>query len=447
MKCFKRTVFLVGFAFGAVSAFGSGFALYEPSAAAHALGGALLGKAIDPSANFINPATLSDLTNVTVTAGFVTEHPRCKVQVTRDGSRTRGYRESLDPGFFWLPHFMTSVPLPWGFTFGLGGDAEYGLGTQYDDVWSMDWSTTETTVQGYVLTPNLSYAITKDWSIAVGLRWLYFDFEQYSNQIAPGDLSKYNMGVQPFGTLGNHLHGDNNFRSLGWQVGSRYRVLDNFAVGAVYKSAIDVHVEGDCETSVIGYNDTLINQIDRVMPGGGRMARGAVAQGAAAANGAADARLTLPQSVTAGFNWDVTKTVHFGTAVSWTEWSKLETLNFHLPNGDRPIKLNWHDTWRFAFAPSWDFAEDWTFMLSYIYDMDCTDEHQASVMLPPADRHILGAGLTWRVWKGLECTLSYACIFMEGGTMSTTDALGRRYELESMDGFCHAGGFSVTYRF
>lgn len=402
----KNALSVVVALFAGISAFGSGFALYEPSAVSHAMGGALVGKAMDASANFNNPATLSDLTNINLTVGFVTEHPRCKVHVNG------GREEKLDPGLFWLPHFMASAPLPWGFTFGLGGDAEYGLGTKYGDNWSMNWSTTETTVQGYVLTPNLSYAITEDWSVGAGLRWLYFDFEQYSRPLLPG-----------VGQLCNHLHGDNEFRSLGWQVGTRYKVFDNFAVGAVYKSAIDVTVKGDCSNEIPGIG---------LIP---------------AATGPAEADLTLPQSVSGGFNWDVTKTVHLGAMVSWTEWSELDSLTFELPGDDRTTKLKWHDTWRFAVAPSWDFAEDWTWMVSYVYDMDCTDSHQESAMLPPADRHILGTGFTWRIWGGLECTLSYACIFMDGGTMSTHDVLGREYRLKSSDGFCHAAGFSITYRF
>lgn len=439
----KNALSVVVALFAGLSVFGSGFALYEPSAVSHAMGGALVGKAMDASANFNNPATLSDLTNINLTVGFVTEHPRCKVHVNG------GHEEKLDPGLFWLPHFMASVPLPWGFTFGFGGDAEYGLGTKYGNNWSMNWSTTETTVQGYVLTPNISYAITEDWSIGAGLRWLYFDFEQYSRPLAAKDLGEP-LGLQQLGTLKNHLHGDNEFKSLGWQVGTRYKILDNFAVGAVYKSAIDVKVKGDCSTSVAGYNDTLINQIDtELMPGKGKgneMRQGVLA-GAREANGDAKADLTLPQSVSGGFNWDITKTVHLGTMVSWTEWSELDSLTFELPGDDRTTKLKWHDTWRFAVAPSWDFAEDWTWMVSYIYDMDCTDSHQESAMLPPADRHILGTGLTWRIWRGLECTLSYACIFMDGGMMSTHDVLGREYKLKSSDGFCHAAGFSITYRF
>ena len=68
-------------------------------------------------------------------------------------------------------------------------------------------------------------------------------------------------------------------------------------------------------------------------------------------------------------------------------------------------------------------------------------------MLPPADRHILATGLSWNCWAGLELTVSYACIFMDGGDMDFYDAVGRRWHLETCWGFCHAAGVSVTYRF
>ena len=43
-------------------AFAAGFALYEGSARGNALGGGVMGKAVDASANFYNPATISDCT-------------------------------------------------------------------------------------------------------------------------------------------------------------------------------------------------------------------------------------------------------------------------------------------------------------------------------------------------------------------------------------------------
>lgn len=395
------------------TAFGSGFALYEPSVISHAMGGALVGKAMDASANFNNPATLTDLTNIWVTVGFVTEHPRARVKAYNNGKNMG--TEKVDAGLFWLPHFQLVVPLKWGFTFGLCGDAEYGLGTKYGKSSPTSWSATETTVQGYVINPNLAYKITDKWSIGAGIRWLYFDFEQFKN-----------LKVMDY-----HLHGDNGFKSLGWQIGTKYDILDNLSVGIVYKSPIKATVEGNTAAHAKVNDPTYLNRAREMTD-------------------SADADMTLPQSVTAGINWDVAKTWHLGLAVSWSEWSEFDTLRFNVKPKANDVYLNWNDTWRASIGSAWDFAEDWTWMVSYTYDMDCCrNKDQSSTMLPPASRHILATGFAWRCWKNLELALSYSCIFMNGGEMHTADAAtgSGDWDIETRRGFCHAAGFSVTYRF
>ena len=391
-------------------AFGSGFALYEPSVISHAMGGALIGRAMDASANFNNPATLTDLTNIWVTVGFVTEHPRASMRVMRD--RINLGDECVDAGLFWLPHFQLAVPLPWGFAFGLGGDAEYGLGTRFDDDASVAWSCTKTTVQGYVLNPNLAYKITDDWSIGAGIRWLFFDFDQDKN----------------FGTMKYNLNGNNRFESIGWQVGTKYDILDNLSVGLVYKAPINVNVRGDTHATAMLPNRTVVET-------------------AAAMSDGANAEMTLPQSITGGINWDATRTWHLGFATSWTQWSEFDTLLFNVKPTPSPVALDWNDTWRASVGSAWDFAEDWTWMISYVFDMDCClNNDQTSTMLPPAHRHILGSGFRWRCWRGLELALSYSCIFTDGGSMDM-EYSGSAWHMETCRGFCHAGGFSITYRF
>jgi len=397
-------------------AYGSGFALYQASAVSHAMGGALVGKAMDASANFFNPATLTDLTNATVTVGFITEHPRGCVRGTTNG-RSWGNDSTFDAGLFWLPHFQVAVPLPYDFTFGLGGMAEYGLGTEYDETSPLAWNAQCTEVQGYVLNPNLAYKITDDWSVGAGLRWLFFTFEQYKSMPA----------------MNYHLYGDNRFDSLGWQVGTKYDILDNLSAGLVYKAPIPVNVRGDTDAHA-------------KVP--------AAATTAAAMTGGADATLTLPQSITGGINWDVVDTWHLGFAVSWTEWSEFDTLVFNVKPQKNPVGLDWNDTWRASVGSCWDFYEDWKWMVSYTFDMDCClDETQESAMLPPAHRNIVATGLAWNFWRGLELAISYSCIFMDGGSMDFTDnkgasgAAGSQWHVETCRGFCHAVGASLTYRF
>ena len=457
----------------AATAYGSGFALYQPSAVSHAMGGALVGKAMDASANFVNPATLTDLTNIQITVGFVTEHPRGRVDVSGNGQQERRY--TMDPGMFFLPHLQLAVPLPADFSFGFGVQPDYGLGTVYDDSWAMNFSATDTQIQSIVLTPNIAYKITDDWSIAAGLRWIYFEFEQYSFPQVPVN------GVE-LGRFGNRLRGDNGMKDFGWQVGTKYDVTDTFSVGLVYKSWIDVCVDGKTSTSVHEWNEPNVSRMARqsaydgiydglrkkgvpssMIPGmmaampsatkekyvsqADAVIRDTVSKSARRRNGSASADITLPQSITAGCNWDVFPTWHLGAAISWTQWSEFDNLHFDLEGGDKDTRLDWRDTWRGSLGSCWDFAEDWKWMVSYTYDMDSTTWTQASVMLPPADRHILGTGFSWNCWGGLELTLSYACIFMAGGDMYMDDSVGNRWHLETCWGFCHAAGFSVTYRF
>ena len=407
----RNTLLVVVALFAGISAFGSGFALYEPSVISHAMGGALVGKAMDASANFNNPATLTDLTNIWVTVGFVTEHPRAAVRVAKNG-RGLGRDENVDAGLFWLPHFQLVVPLPWGFTFGLAGDAEYGLGTEYDDNAPTAWNCTETTVQGYVLNPNLAYKITDKWSVGAGLRWLYFDFEQYKN-----------LGVMKY-----HLYGNNRCESFGWQAGTKYDILDNLSVGVVYKSPINANIRGETDASP-------------VVPAAAGTAR--------AMTDGADCGMTLPQSVTAGINWDVVKTWHLGFATSWSQWSEFDTLVFNVKPRKSDVYLDWNDTWRASIGSAWDFYRDWTWMISYTFDMDCClTENQSSMMLPPAHRNIVATGFVWNCWKNLDLAISYACIFMDGGSMDMTNPQdGSRWHAETVRGFCHAAGFSITYRF
>ena len=378
--------------------FASGFGLYEMSAASHAMGGAVVGKAIDASANYFNPATLSDLTNITVSAGFVTQHPRARMKVEGSGGST-----AMNPGLFWLPHLQVAVPLPAGFTFGLGTYVECGLGSEYDDNWPLVNSSQETTVESFTLNPNLSYAIADRWSVGAGFRFFFFDFEQYSQPMP--------------GKVWHRLKGDNGFGDWGWHAGTRYRLFDNFSVGLVYKSMINVNVDGKSQM------DGAVNRwVD------------------------ASTDIDMPESISGGFNWDIVDDWHLGSAFTWTKWSSFDTLNFNLGGVNTPVHLNWVDTYRVSVAPSWDFADHWTAIASYAYETDCTGD-QDSTMLPCADRHMITTGLRWNCWEGLELALSYGIIIMDARPSQASDATGHLRSYCAYRGISHAVGFTLTYRF
>ena len=408
----------------ASAAFASGFGLYEASAPTYALGGAVVGRAYDATANFYNPATLTDLTNITVTVGFMTEHPRGRMKVNDEAGYTM-----MNPGSFFLPAFHLAMPLPWDLSFGLGVMPEYGLGSTYDRNWPLSFNSTKTMVQSVTVNPNLSYKVTDRWSLGAGLRFLWFDFEQYSSPIA-ARLGGTDLRVR------NRLKGDNGMEDFGYQVGTKYDVTERLAVGLVYKSETRVRVDGKSENKSISAPPTL-------------MANPKLH------SGPASAILHLPQSITGGFNWDVADDWHLGGAIAWTEWSSLDTLRFSLPGQTKPIRLRWEDTWRLSIAPSWDFAEDWSLLTSYTFETDCCGS-QDSTMLPPSTRHMVSLGLVWRVNENLDLGLTYGIILMSGHdsdcTLRYTDLAtlterSEKYSYAAHRALSHAAGFTITCRF
>lgn len=400
--------------FMARNALASGFALYEASSETYALGGTVLGKAVDASANFHNPATLTDINRCTLTLGAMTEHPRAKIRV--DGGRS----ENMDPGLFLLPSAQLAMPLGDGFAFGLGIMPEYGLGSKYSGDWTLNYNTTETTVTSVTVNPNLAWK-TGRLSVGAGLRFLYFDFEQRQLPWA-GAAGQY------YGRMNSRLKGDNGMRDIGYQVGLKFDLTDDVSLGLVYKSRIMVNVEGDSEVSPRDVNAGTVYSAHLV-------------------NGPAETDLELPDSITGGFNWDATDAVHIGGMVGWTQWSTVKTLDFNLNGFHKPIRLEWNDTWRLGLSASVDVSSRWTAMASYVFENDCCGD-QESTMLPAADRHMLSWGFVWRKSESLEIAGTYGMILMDGQDTQCRDTVsGELHRYRAHHGISHATGVTLTYRF
>ncbi len=459
----KKVNLLVAASISSSMAFAAGFGLYEGSARGNALGGAVMGKAVDASANFYNPATLSDLTNTVVTIGMTTEHPTADVHY--DGHPSR----KMDPGCFVLPHVYLAQPLPYDFTFGFGIAPEFGLGTHYHKNWSMAWDTRDTTIEGISFNPNLAYAITEDWSVSAGFRLMYFSFDQHSDQMAVRDGYSY-------GTVRDHLKGDNGMIDWGWQLSSRYKFTEKLSAGVLYKSFIDCKIKGHNHTQVEKYDDSAVGpQVQKGVeaalasagvPAGTPMynalyeqyysqaydsavqqAHSQVNSGAASADGAASAKVRLPQSLTMGLNYDMTDDLHLGTAATWTQWSCMDEINFRLPgDNDKTVPLKWNDAWRLGFGAAYDLTESLTLMGSYIFDQDPCRKYYGSSMLPPGDRHIATVGFGY-VWGNLDISASYGLVFMNGDPLYIRDGTGIRHKLRTSNGLSHAAAVTVSYRF
>ena len=388
----KKLVFGLLCATCANAAFAAGFGLYEASARGNALGGALVGSTKDASAVYYNPANMTETTNVSVMVGATLVWLYSDTAVNGIG------QQEMNPGIFCIPHFYVTTPV-WGdLYFGLGIYCEDGLGTKYGDRWDLASDTVKTTMEQFTLNPNLAYKITDWWSVAAGLKMSYIYF--------------FNRKRPYWGTPGYDLMSEleGTSLSMGYNFGTTFRLFENedlgrLALGFVYRSQIKHNIKGDfnIDGKVGNYSYSML---------GGETSSGA------------SARLTLPQSLTTGLNWDSpNEKWHAGVAATWTEWSCVDTISFKIPakkagTGEASsydLPLNWNNVWRIGVGVQYDVMDDLELRVGYVYDMDPTHQNYGTTMLPGGHRNIFCLGAGYYIWRTLRLDVGYNLVMMDDG--------------------------------
>ncbi|MBQ5530675.1 MAG: outer membrane protein transport protein [Kiritimatiellae bacterium] len=422
----KKTIVVAAGILASNCIFAAGFGLYEATARGNALGGALVGSTGDASANYFNPANLTESTNVSVVAGLTFINPFCDVYV--DGRP----QTKMNPGWFVAPTFYASVPLPFDMAFGWGNYSEFGLGTKYGRHWDLAGDTLETTMKQYTFNPNLAWKPLDWWSVAAGIRMSYIQFENFKEPHHGESFyyDAYGITLPQYSNayhLKSHLKGDS--WDWGYSLSTSFRILTNLTAGVVYRSRIRHNIKGDF--NLRGGVDTPLGRVSQHE------------------DLHAGAKLTLPQSVTFGANWDATEKLRFGAAVTWTEWSSVETIRFRIPKYGYSEHLKWEDAWRFGFGCEYDLLDWLSPRISYVYDRDPCNN--GTTMLPAGDRHIIGTGLGFKITESLRFDLGYSLVMMEDSdrrvSLTTMSGETETHKFSARNSFSHLVSATVSYSF
>lgn len=361
----KKAVLTIVSAFAASGVFAAGFGIYEASSRGNAMGGALTADtAPDATANYYNSANIAFATNIQVSAGVTFINPFYDAEVEHAN------QGRVNPGWFAAPNFYLTVSLPADFAFGWGNYTEYGLGSTYAPYWDLAKDTQKTVMRQVTMNPNLAYRITDRWSIAVGPRVSWIQFENHKHPY---------WGYGP--NLTSRLKGED--WSAGWMASTLYRITDDWNVGLVYRSPIRHNIHGHFDLD-----------------------------GVVSAHTHANALLTLPESVILGSNYNVTDRYRVGAAVTWTRWSSVKEIYFNVPGYDYTQPFHWKDTPRASFGMEYDLFSWMQARCGYVFDRDPSKKSYSTTMLPPGDRHIIGTGLGFKITENLSLDLGFSLIRM-----------------------------------
>lgn len=490
----KKLMMLVGSVVSAQGALAAGFGIYEGSARGNAMGGAVIGDTWDATAAYHNPANVAFTTNIQVAAGLTFINPYCDVEVDH---QTAG---RMNPGWFTVPTFYATIPLPFDLAFSWGNYTEYGLGSKYARRWDLAGDTQQTTLKQITLNPMLSYKITDWWSVAAGPRFSWIQFKNHKQPYQGGSIREesdlYTATIDDAFALDSKLKGDD--WGAGWMAATTVKPHEDVSLGLIYRSQLRHKISGDFklngtaggypnisvnEGAVQSYIQGIANQYaqqayQQYIQYGESVAQQAAQQAGQAASAQAQqqlqqqlgaakgtwqgqkvrhysrasARVKLPDSLTFGANWNVTPRYRVGSSITYTRWSSLDHINFRICGGyGYTQRLKWHDTVRVGVGMEYDFLDWLSGRIGYTFDQDPTSRSHQSTMLPGGDRHIIGFGAGIKITDGLRLDLGYNFIRMnnEHYWIKGTDYYGNETKkyMSCHNGYSHLVSATLSYSF
>ena len=234
---------------------------------------------------------------------------------------------------------------------GLGVYGAFGLATDYPADWSGRYNALHSEITAARAQLTGAYSLTSSLRLGAGL--FLQRFEATLTQAVPTPLGDRLLKVE----------GDDT--ALGWTVGLLWSPTRPLSLGLSYASPVD--------HTLTGTADTPLGELPASVP------------------------LTTPEVVRTGLRWQSQPDLAVLAGVSWTRWSRLQSLDIALGNGATLTEEHrWRDTWRFDLGGEYQRGA-WTLRLGTAWDQSpIRDAAYRTPRLPDSDRTWLAAGASYR---------------------------------------------------
>lgn len=408
---------------GAASiAHGAGFSLLEQNASG--LGNAYAGSAAigeDASANYFNPASITLLPGMNVSAGVVGIKPNFEFSDGGSTGPTTFGGQPLGPlggrptgnggdggnagawGVVPNAHFTWEVnPRVW---LGLSVGAPFGLMTDYEKGWAGRYHSEKFSIESINVNPSIAFKATDTLSIGVGLNWMQLDADYRKAQYAV--VTHPLAGLIGTGDMEARVKAKGD--GWGWNAGLLWQATPDTRFGLSYRSKVRIDADGTTKVS---------NRSLNAAAAGGLTAMGVIG------THNAEASIELPDSAIFSVVHQLNERWTLLGDVAWTGWSSIPELkikNTGIP--DAELDLRFKDAWRVSLGANYRYSDSWTFKGGVAWDQSPvqSDAYRPSA-LPDNDRYWVSLGAQYRFNKNTKVDVGYAHLFVKNTSVNNHSA-------------------------
>lgn len=370
-----KSVAVAGLIAMASSTYAAGFMLTEQSASS--LGRAYAGAGVDGtdiSGVFYNPATMTLHPGTQIQAGFVAIGLDLDYK-GNDGTTENGRANTQPIPFGYISHQATD-----NVWVGLAMTVPFGMGTEYDDNWSLAKRGISAQVLTFDFNPNVAWKLSEKVSLGAGM----------SVQYASADLKmKDQVGQLDDRPLTVDGEIDADSWAWGFNVGMMWTPVDNLRFGLSYRSKVNHHAKGDFTVNNSRWGDNATTRPTTKYD--------------------AAASLSTPAWLMATAAWDVNDLLSLYATFRWTDWSSFKDLDINYSVGTKNVHNAWKDTYLVSLGADMRFYDWWTMRAGIGYETSAVDEAQyRTAIIPDADRLWLALGSSFKVAKDFQLDVSAA---------------------------------------
>ncbi|MFC1542233.1 OmpP1/FadL family transporter, partial [Candidatus Latescibacterota bacterium] len=297
---------------------------------------------------------------------------------------------------------------------GLGVNAPFGLGTEWNSEWDGRYASTFAEIQSIFITPTISYQATDMVSIGAGISYVTSS-ATIEKMIDTGSGLFGASGLNPaLVSLMANTDNDTEFSlegdgtGIGYNLGVIIRPIENYQFGISYRGALDIEYDGkakfnhQAQNNIDSINDALLDAgADAATAAGTAAALNTGVTATMPASQTGTATLSLPWQLNIGVlrtvneQWDVSAEVN---VVGWSVYEDL-TIDFDddLPYDKSTMEKNWENSYVYRLGTSYDVNENFTARGGLMFDFNPVPGSTFDGQLPDSDRYALSVGAGYKL--------------------------------------------------
>jgi len=412
-------------------AFGNGFDIYEQSARAVGMAGAVTAQADDPSAIFFNPAGIIQLDRTQVSLGGCLVMPTMQFQSKGNTimGTSPGESTKIKDHTWIIPNVYVTHKVNQKVAIGIGAFAHFGLGVEWPRYWEGRFTpgTTKTILRTTSISPVVAFKPFENLSVGFGPYIQNFDIELNNLGFLAAPSPPLTPNANRIQTADARLTA--NEWNWGWQAGFRIKLVESITFGAAYLSEVRHRIaNGEHVLKSLIAGEVFLKQ-------------------------GVSGRFTLPATLRLGLAWQRGPwTVEAGA--QWTEWTSYKVLKAVFDNGTsltNPKK--WHNAWLWRIGSQYRVNTYIDLRAGFLYDETPIPNSTMDPLVPSGDRkgYCGGIGLHF---DQLTFDVAYNYIQDEkrtwnnpSGDVKVGPAPITRVTGRFEKAFAHIFAMNVTYRF